>query len=264
MYFVLSKVVGFFLAPSNLIVVICVCGVALSMTRFRRGGFAVTLFGVGLLALIGWSPLANWLLLPLTERFPAWQGTSTPDGIIVLGGAINPELSAARNALEIDSSGERLIAMLQLAKRYPAARIVFSGGSGALLADAVAEAPLAGKLIEEFGLSGDRVVLESRSRTTEENAINTRELVTPRPGERWLLVTSAWHMPRSVGLYRKAGFDVEAYPVDFRVFGWRDARKPFRQVGYGIERADVAMHEWVGLLASWLNGRSDDLFPKPR
>ena len=263
MYFLLSKLVGFILTPSNLIVVICVCGVVLSMTRFRRSGFAMTVCGVGLLALFGWSPVSNWLLLPLTERFPAWQGTAAPDGIIVLGGAINPELSAARNALEIDSSGERLIAMLQLAKRYPNARIVFSGGSGALLG-AVAEAPVAGRLVDEFGLSGERVVLESTSRTTEENALNTRELVTPKSGERWLLVTSAWHMPRSVGLYRKAGFDVEAYPVDFRVFGWRDARKPFRQASYGIERADVAMHEWVGLLASWLNGRSAELFPKPR
>lgn len=263
MYFVLSKLVGFFLTPSNLIVVICVCGVALSITRFRRGGLAVTGFGIGLLVVFGWSPLSNWLLLPLTERFPAWQGTSAPDGIIVLGGAINPELSAARNALEIDSSGERLIAMLQLARRYPNARIVFSGGSGALLGN-VAEAPVAGRLIDDFGLGGERVVLESRSRTTEENAVYTRELVTPKPGERWLLVTSAWHMPRSVGLYRKAGFDVEAYPVDFRVFGWSDVRKPFRQASFGIERADVAMHEWVGLLAAWLNGRSDELFPKPR
>lgn len=265
MYFALSKIVGFMVTPSNLIGAICVAGLVLMSLRFRRLGLTLMSLGIVLLAVIGWSPVASWMYLPLSERFPAWQDDGrAPDGIIVLGGAIDPEISQQRGAIEVNSNAERLFAMIDLARRYPQARIVFSGGSGALLGKAVAEAPIAGKLLDDFGLSGNRVILESNSRTTEENALHSRELVTPKPGERWLLVTSAYHMPRSVGLYRKVGFDVEAYPVDFRGFGWSGAMRPFRMLAWGLERADVAAHEWIGMLAAKLNGNSDELFPAPR
>ena len=105
---------------------------------------------------------------------------------------------------------------------------------------------------------------DRRSRTTDENARFTRELVTPRPGERWLLVTSAFHMPRSVGVFRAAGFDVEAYPVDWGLRGWSDALLPLETLGHGLRRADLAMHEWSGLAAYWLSGKSRELFPGPR
>ena len=107
-------------------------------------------------------------------------------------------------------------------------------------------------------------MLEISSRTTDENARFTRKLVSPKPGERWLLVTSAHHMPRSVGVFRKAGFDVEPYPVDWRTRGWIDASMPFDRLSGGLACADAAVHEWVGLVAYWLAGRSDALFPGPR
>jgi uncharacterized SAM-binding protein YcdF (DUF218 family) len=113
-------------------------------------------------------------------------------------------------------------------------------------------------------MTGDRFIFEETSRTTWENAVNTRELVKPTPGERWLLVTSSFHMPRSVGAFRKVGFEVEAYPVDWRTRGWRDATQAFNRVSAGLSRADVAIHEWRGLLTYWLVGRSSALFPAPR
>lgn len=265
MFFILSKILGFVTLPSNLIGLLCGVGLVLMWLRWRRTGVAILTAGVCLLLLLGFSPASNWLLLPLSERFPAWQADGgAPDGIIILGGAIDSELSDARGSVELDASGERILAMLQLARRYPQARIVFSGGSGNLMTSSVPEAPFAGRLLQEFGLAGDRVILENESRTTEENAAFTRKLVTPRPGERWLLVTSAFHMPRSVGLFRQAGFDVEAYPVDFRTRGWGDASTPFDKLSTGLARSDVAIHEWTGMIGYWLLGRSPELFPAPR
>jgi len=110
----------------------------------------------------------------------------------------------------------------------------------------------------------ERIVLENDSRTTEENASLTMRLVAPKPGERWLLVTSAWHMPRSIGVFRKAGFDVEAYPVDWRTRGWIDASETFDTVSAGLARADIAMHEWVGLVSYRLAGRTGELLPGPK
>jgi uncharacterized SAM-binding protein YcdF (DUF218 family) len=263
MFFAASKIVGFVLTPSNAIALLCIAGILLLITRFRRSGLALVSIGAGLLAVLGWSPVPYWLLLPLSERFPAWQGTEAPDGIIVLGGAIDPDASLARGMLETDAASERVFAMLQLAHRFPSARIIYSGGSGNLIPDSAVEAPVAGRLLEDFGLANGRVVLEKESRTTEENATYTRKLIAEKPGQRWLLVTSAWHMPRAMGLYRKAGLDVEAYPVDFRSRGWSDATATFNRISYGLSLADVAVHEWVGLLAARLGGKSDDFFPAP-
>ena len=265
MFFVISKIAGFFALPSNILAALCVLGLVLLATRFRRTGSHILIFGVVAALLFGYSPLANLMLLPLSERFPAWKSDGrAPDGIIILGGAIDSDTTLARNSLEMDSSAERIVTMLQLARTYPNARIVFSGGSGDLIQEAASEAPIAGRLLERFGVARDRVVLEGDSRTTAENAIFTRRLVQPKPGEVWLLVTSAFHMPRSVGAFRKAGFDVEAYPVDWRTRGWSDAMTPFDKLSAGLARSDVAAHEWTGLIVYWMTGRSSELFPKPR
>ena len=265
MFFSLSKIVGFFVVPSNAVAMLCALGAALLLTRFRKSGSHVLTVGIVLLLVCGYSPLGNLLLLPLTERFPAWSAAGrTPDGIIVLGGSIDPERSQARGSLEMDASAERIITMLQLARHYPHARIVFGGGSATLIQEPVPEAPIAGDLLQDFGTEASRIVLEGDSRTTAENAEFTRKLVSPKPGERWLLVTSAFHMPRSIGAFRKAGFDVEAYPVDWRTRGWSDATMPFTTLSAGLARTDVAVHEWIGLIAYWAAGRSSELFPGPR
>jgi uncharacterized SAM-binding protein YcdF (DUF218 family) len=265
MFFVASKVLGFLTVPSNLLMFLAVAGACLLLTRWRNLAFTLLFGGIVALAVLGLSPLSNVLLLSLSERFPAWQaGRSDPDGVIVLGGAIDPDVSEIRDAIEIDSSAERVMALLTLARRFPNARIVFSGGSGSLFQKPLSEAPYARKLLAEFGLTGDRFIFEATSRTTWENAVNSRDLVKPKPGERWLLVTSAFHMPRSVGAFRMAGFEVEAYPVDWRTRGWDDATQGFDRLSSGLSRADVAIHEWRGLVSYWLVGRSSELFPGPR
>ena len=114
-----------------------------------------------------------------------------------------------------------------------------------------------------MGLDQGDVVYEDRSRNTFENALFTRDLVKPKEGERWLLVTSAMHMPRAVGVFRKVGFPVIAYPVDFRTNGefWR-AGVP-GDTGSAVSMVENAMHEWLGLIAYRLTGKTDALFPAP-
>jgi uncharacterized SAM-binding protein YcdF (DUF218 family) len=264
MFFVLSKILGFLTVPSNFLAVAAIAGLCLLATRRRRLAHALLIGSIVMLAVVGFSPLSNVLLLSLSERFPAWQaGHNDPDGVIVLGGVIDPDVSAARGAIELDSSAERAVALLTLARRFPNARIVFSGGSGSLSPNGLAETPFAQKLLAEFGMSGNRFVFEDASRTTYENAVNTYDMLEPKPGERFLLVTSSFHMPRSMGAFRMAGFQVEAFPVDWRTRGWSDASQPFDRLSSGLARADVAIHEWTGLVIYWLTGRSSALFPAP-
>ncbi len=264
MFFALSKIFGFFITPSNAIATVCAVGALLLLLQRQRAGALTLTFGILLLLVFGYSPAGNVLMLTLTERFPAWQSDGhDPDGIIVLGGAIDQEASVARGTVEMNGAAERMTSTVELAQRFPKARVVFSGGSGNLFETAVPEAPIAGDWLQRFGIAADRITLESGSRTTDENAAFSRRILMPKPGERWLLVTSAFHMPRAMGAFRAAGFDVEAYPADWRTRGWVDAGKPFDLLSSGLSRTDAAVHEWTGLLTYWLAGRSSALYPGP-
>jgi uncharacterized SAM-binding protein YcdF (DUF218 family) len=264
MMYLVSKIIGFLITPSNLVASICLIGVVLMLTRWRRAGVRIGAIGILLLLVGGYSPLGNVLLLELSERFPPWaDGGRAPDGVIVLGGAINPDLTAVRGAPEMNASAERMTAAAMLARRFPDAKIVLSGGNANPFHPLSTEAEVGRELLESLGIANDRIVKEDRSRTTYENAAFTRALIHPAPGERWLLVTSAYHMPRAMGVFRAAGFSVEAYPVDWRTRGWVDARRPFLTLSGGLGRLDTAVHEWVGLIGYRLAGRTDELFPAP-
>jgi uncharacterized SAM-binding protein YcdF (DUF218 family) len=263
MFFILSKILGFFAIPSNLIISIGLFGLLLLRTRFARAGRRLVVTSLVALAVIGLSPLGNALILPLEQRFPPWDSAwASPDGIVVLGGAVSADVSAARNEIALNESAERMTVVADLARRYPKARIVFSGGSGALLFRDGTEAEFAVRLFETFGIARERIIAEDQSRNTAENAVFSKRLANPKPGETWLLVTSAYHMPRAIGIFRKQGFAIEAYPVDWRTRGAEDALRPFFTLGDGTRRTDTAVREWVGLAVYWLTGQSSDLFPR--
>jgi uncharacterized SAM-binding protein YcdF (DUF218 family) len=264
MFFPLSKVLGFFAIPSNLVISIGVLGLLLLPTRFARTGRALAFASLIVLAVLGLSPIGNALIVPLEERFPPWDAArGAPDGIIVLGGAISPDVSAARDEVALNEAAERLTVAAELARRYPDARILLSGGSAALIYDEGAEALLALRLLQDLGIARARILLEDRSRNTVENAVFSKAIAQPKSGERWLLVTSAHHLPRAVGVFRKVGFPVEPYPVDWRTRGPKDVLRPFATLGDGLRRSDTAVREWVGLAVYWLTGRTSELFPAP-
>jgi uncharacterized SAM-binding protein YcdF (DUF218 family) len=149
-----------------------------------------------------------------------------------------------------------------LANRFPQARIVFTGGSAAMLTTELPESATMGRLLEALGVARERTTLEDRSRDTYENAVFTKRLLDPQPGQRWLLVTSGWHMPRAVGCFRRVGFPVEPWPVDYRTSG---RLSPWLNTGIpeGLRRMDFVMKEYVGLVVYYLRGRTSALFPGP-
>lgn len=260
MFFVVSKIAGFVVLPSNFSILIAALGVILTATRWRVWGRRMAAAGIGLLLLFGFSPLGDAALLLLSERYPPWQASGAdPDGILVLGGAISPEVAAARGVPELNAAAERMTAAVELARRFPKARLVFSGGNNSLIDQDISEAAFARQLWIGLGVEAARITLEERSRSTAENAALSKALIAPKPGERWLLVTSAYHMPRAMATFARFAFPVEAYPVDWRTRGWNDALIPFQSLSQGLSRTDTAAHEWIGLLAYWLGGRSTAL-----
>jgi uncharacterized SAM-binding protein YcdF (DUF218 family) len=204
------------------------------------------------------------LLYPLESRFPPWDAArGAPDGIIILGGSIDADLSVAHGGAVVRSEADRIIAAAVLARQYPNARILFTGGSANLLSNDAKEADYAGALFESLGVAKARLTMERRSRNTQENVEFSKAMVAPKSGERWLLVTSAFHMPRSVGLFRKAGFAVEPYPVDWRVGGKSDLLAFFPVADDGLGRTEIALREWMGLIAYRASGKIDELLPGP-
>jgi uncharacterized SAM-binding protein YcdF (DUF218 family) len=263
-FFLLSKTLGAMLLPVNFLIGAGVLGAILLPTRRAVLGRGLLASSVVLLALCGFSPVGNLLILPLEQRFPPWDPSrGAPDGIVVLGGAIDPDVSAAHGRPILGRSGDRIAAAAVLALRYPNARIVFSGGNANLIGDDSAkEADYALSMLEDLGVAKARLAAERLSRNTVENAEFVKAVAKPREGERWLLVTSAFHMPRSIGLFRKAGFKVEAYPVDWRTSKSR-AFEPFSVAIGGLEHTDIAIREWIGLVAYRVTGKIDDFLPGP-
>jgi uncharacterized SAM-binding protein YcdF (DUF218 family) len=265
MFFILSKIAAFFIAPSNALVFLITIGVVLLFTRYAKTGRKLAALGVAALLITAVSPLGRALTTELENRFPPPpEDAPPPDGIIVLGGAMDERITAARGRAALTEAGERLVAFAELARRYPQARLVFTGGSASLTDSRHTEAEAAAVFFREIGLDPDHVIYENRSRNTWENAVFTRELVKPAPSERWLLVTSAAHMPRAMGIFRQVGFPATAFPVDYRTtgrngWGWR----PDRHIADALEFFDAATHEWIGLVVYRLTGKTDALFPAP-
>jgi uncharacterized SAM-binding protein YcdF (DUF218 family) len=263
-FFVLSKTLGVMALPQNFLIGLSVLGSLLLMTRFLRLGRALVLLSALMLAVCGFGPVGNLLLYPLESRFPAWTPSQgPPDGIIVLGASIDVDLSAAHGTPVVTTASDRILMTATLARKYPKARVVYTGGSPNLISDDAKEADFAAVLFEGLGIDKSRLMLERRSRNTYENALFTKAMIDPRPGERWLLVTSAFHMPRSIGLFRKVGFVVEPCPVDWRVGTGGDVVSLTDIAEDGLSRTNLAVREWLGLITYRAAGRIDELLPGP-
>jgi uncharacterized SAM-binding protein YcdF (DUF218 family) len=264
LFFFLSKTLGIMLLPTNFLIGVGLLGAILLTTRCASLGRKLLMASVVVLAICGFSPLGNLVLYPLEQRFPPWDPTQgAPDGIVVLGGSIDADISVAHDTAAFTAAAGRVIEAAALAHRYPNARVIFSGGSANLISADAREADYAAAIFERLGISRERLTMERRSRNTLENAEFSKALAAPKSGERWLLVTSAYHMPRSVGLFRKAGFAVEPYPVDWRTGKGADILMFSPVAVEGLERTGIGIREWIGLAAYRVTGKIDDLFPGP-
>lgn len=184
---------------------------------------------VAAMVTIGVFPLGGSLLRSIEETYPVIHDLQTVDGLIVLGGGEAPQASMVWEQPQLNDAGDRYVATLALAHQHPNARILFAGGSGRLrdVAGApVSEASIAAKIFSDQGIAAERLLMEDRSRNTAENARLSMALADPAPDETWVLITSAYHMPRAMRSFEAAGWrGLVAYPVDFRSSTWRDGMK---------------------------------------
>ncbi len=264
MFFSLSKLFWLLFQPTTLVFLFGLIG----FFALWRGARKLALVSLGLssfLLFVGcFTTMGAMLLAPLEERFS--QPNPLPDridGIIVLGGYMDGEINAERGGFELNSAADRLVEALRLARLYPDARMIVSGGQGTFFEDSAPEAETTRSLLEALGFSGNRFIYENQSRNTVENAVFSKEIAKPQEGETWLLVTSAYHMPRAIGCFRKAGFDVTAWPTDYKTRRNEKLAIYLENPLAALSRMSMAIREWTGLFAYWLTGKTDMLLPQP-
>lgn len=263
MFFTLSKVLSVLLDPATILLVLVAVGWLSTILRRKpaMGRFFVSVAAVYALV-IAILPVDAWLGRSLEQRFPK-TATLPVDiaGIVVLGGAVDARATTERGQLALNAAAERLTAFLALARRYPQARLVYTGGSGSLTDPEAREAEAVRPHLADLGLDPSRVVFENNARNTHESAVIAANTVKPQPDQVWVLVTSALHMPRAVGCFERAGWKVVAHPVDF-LFPTDVPMFRFDLAG-GLARLGAVLHEMAGLFVYRLAGMTNTFFPKP-
>ena len=262
MTFIFGKLVWALLQPGNLLLLCLVTGTFFLLRGRRRGEMLIVLSAIGFL-LLAVAPIGPAMLLALEERFP--PPSVLPDridGILVLGGAVDPRISLSYGEAVFNSSVARVLTGVTLARQHPEAKLALVGGEGEFFPVGFAEARATSGFVLEEGIPATRIILEERSRSTHENAVFAKELIRPAPHETWVLVTSAYHMPRAVASFRAVDWPVIPYPVDFRVDPRTGLRANFNLLE-GLGAATIAGKEWVGLVSYRLLGWTGELFPAP-
>lgn len=264
MYFFLSKTLGVLTQPSALLLLGLTLGLVLALTRYRRLGWFLATACLLVIWAATVTPLGESAVRRLEERFPQPELPAEIGGIIALGGGIDPYLSRARAQVNVGGSVERPMFLKKLSADYPKATLIYTGGSGNLFDQDSREADYFHQFAEILGWDASRILLEGRSRNTFENARFSRDMIPGGAGrEPWILITSARHMPRAVGIFRRQGWHVVPFPVDYLTMPATGDWTAGFNVSHGLGMLDAAFHEVIGLVAARLIGHSDAFFPAP-
>ncbi len=260
-FFYLSKLIWVVVSPDSVFIILLMLSLLLLLLKQTK---KATLL-LGLLTFctlfISFFSVGDWMLHPLESRYQ--HNPDLPkqvDGIIVLGGSVMPELSVEWQQLETNQTHERLSSFIQLAQLYPNAKLVFSGGNARINKDGPTEAQIVEAYFLQSGISQERLFIENKARNTAENASYSKQLVSPQSNETWLIITTAYHMPRAMGVFCQQNWKVIPYPVDHQTLPSKLYQSGFSLIGHANNLV-FASHEWLGLLAYYLSGKTHQLFP---
>lgn len=250
----MSELLWWILTPSTVMTLLLLLAYLAARARAPRVAAGLVFLPLIVLLALALAPVDRYLAMPLEGRVAAPEPLpESVDGIVVLGGSVDWRVGEDRGQLSMDGSGERMLATLALARRYPDAQLVFTGLFEDALATEWKDAGGVGLLFEPALRSKD-VMFLGEARSTYEEALLAVERVNPQPGSSWLLVTSALHMPRALGTFRTIGWNVTPVPVDYRSpasWGWRfDPR-----IGARLSELDRVVREWGAYVVYRATGR---------
>lgn len=253
--FIAAKLLAFVTQPLAWVALLMFAALLLTGTRptlSKRIGW----IALALLMTLGWEPLPDALLRHLEAKYPPFaDSVQTFDGVVVLGGALESGyVWTVPGQSALNDSAERMTEVLPLLRKNPSLRVLFSGGEGELFASDMSEAQRAKIFFDSQGIDTTKMLFESASRTTHENAVLSKSVQGVDPSRPWLLLTSAWHQPRAMAAFKSAGWNVTAYPVDFR--SGKSTPWSHYSMNQGVNKWCIALHEIVGMLVYRITGRA--------
>ena len=255
LFFIASKLLSFLEQPLNWVLSLLLLSGLCALVKRHTAAKRLRALSIILLLLIGVVAIPDVALQRLEDAVPT---TSHPidafEGVIVLGGVMQSgRMPIERRQVLLGDAAERITEAVALARRYPALKIVFSGFSPEIFPDGISEADAAAQFFEQQGIPGSRLIREGRSRNTHENALYSLQLPGIDAAKRWLLLTSASHMPRAFAIFKKAGWNVEPYPVDFHT--GRTINYLHYSLVSGADRWNIVLHELLGIAVYKITGR---------
>jgi len=262
-FWILSKIFWSLASPEKLVLILLFAGTVFIWTTKQKLGRGLVSLSALMFFVLTLLPANIFILKPLEERFSVpSELPENVSGIIVLGGSEKSVITWTRGQPSFNEAAERLMAFVALARRYPLAQLIYAGGAGSLSQQNYKSNETARKLFKQLGLTVDRVHFDSKARNTVENAVNSFNLAGQKTEGNWILITSAFHMPRSVGVFRKIGWNVIPYPVDYQTSGELRFDWKFSIMENFLENSR-GLREWLGLIAYRMTGKTATLFPKP-
>ena len=260
MSFYLSKILWFIINPFNIFILFIFIGFFSHF--FLRNNFYKIIFFFTVMIFIFFAvmPTGKYMIYQLEKKFHSEiLFPKQIDGILILSGATNPILTKEFDQINLNGSIERLTESIQLHKKYPKAKFVFSGGSGSLYNQELTHSDVAIKFFIQQGIDVNEIVFESKSRNTFENILYSKKIVNPKPNENWILVTTAFHMTRAINIAEKLDWEMIPYAVDFRI-SKKSSWQPTLNFFSNISLLQTASHEWVGLVAYYFMGRTSKIY----
>jgi len=244
---------------------LCALGVVGFLARFKWPVVGQRIMNISLLliVIIGFFPIGKWMFVYLERQFPKPTAGDMPqnvDGIVVLGGAFLPAMTKTTGNITANDNIDRMFCFVKLARQYPNAKLVFSGGSGDILNPTARESDDAKAFFALSGLEGRNIVYEENSKNTYENVVFTNEIMNPKPEEEWIVVTSAYHMPRTIGIFQKIGWDITPYQCDQRTDGTYRLFTDLPNLAGNYGQINNALKEIIGSFVYYITGKSSSAF----
>ncbi|QKV18087.1 YdcF family protein [Oricola thermophila] len=258
MFFTVSKVGWLLVQPLGLVAIALVVLVVLAIRRRAMLSTWIAAFALAVLLVATQTNVGRLLLQPLEDRYARPDAVPDPAdiaGIIVLGGGFDGSVTLGRGGYELGEAGDRFVEAVRLARLYPDAPVIVSGGEASLIGVTEGDAAIARRFFAHFGLDSDRLLLETHSKNTHENAVYTKNMLPDESTGDWLLITSAFHMPRSVGVFKGQGVSVVPWPVDYRTSGTEELKLGRDDPVSALSELSQALREYLGLLVYRMTGR---------
>jgi len=259
--FSLSKLFVTLTSPINLLVVLIFSSMLIvTFVPFgflHRWGKRIGVFSVILMTLIAVTPIGYFSVEYLENLHSNVKLPRNVTGIIVLAADENPNISEKRHIPIMGSAAQRYIYLKRLSKTYPRAKIILVGSTNALYPSGkMTTKQVIQPVLDIMNIPRWRTRYETKSRNTHENAILSAKKIKPSSKEKWLLVTSAYHMQRALLSFKKAGWNVVPSPSDYLTSGKEEFHFGLN-MPHNVRLLSIAAHEYYGLLSYWLMGWID-------